>query len=596
MSLNSEIAELFAQMAALMELKGENLFKVIAFQKVSRIVREFNIDFRKCCEEGTLGEIEGIGKSSQRIIEEYIKTGKSSDFQDLAASVPSGLIPLLTIEGLGPKTINLLWKQCHITSLEELEKSIATGGLAGIKGMGEKKIQNIQHGIEAYKARGAGGAVRTGIVEALVPAEELLAEVRKIPGVTKAEIAGSLRRRKETIGDVDIVSATSDASAGESITAAFVKLKGIIHVLGQGPTKASVKIANGMQVDLRIVPEENYGAALLYFTGSKEHNVKIRGLAQKKRMTLNEWGLYKLAEYDKAKKETAKPPPIKPVASRSEEEIYAKLALEFVEPEMREDRGEVELALLKKLPHLIAVKNLRGDLHTHTNASDGTATIEEMALAAKALGYEYLAITDHSKAMAMAKGLSVERLIKHAAAVRKLSDKLKGITLLAGTECDILADGRMDYEDEVLKELDIVIASPHVSLKQDATKATDRLLRAIENPYVNVIGHPTGRLINRREGLPLDMQRIFKAAAETGTALEINAGYPRLDLNDINASAAREADCVLAIDTDAHSTAELETIRQGLWVARRAWLAPKYVINTWPLAKLRDFVRVKRPR
>jgi DNA polymerase (family 10) len=312
-------------------------------------------------------------------------------------------------------------------------------------------------------------------------------------------------------------------------------------------------------------------------------------------MTLNEWGLYKLDEYDKAKKETAKAPPIKPAASRSEEEIYAKLDLEFVEPEMREDRGEVELASQKKLPRLITGKDIRGDLHTHTNASDGTATIEEMALAAKALGYEYLAITDHSKALAMTNGLSVERLIKHAAAVRKLNDKLKGITLLAGTECDILADGRMDYEDAVLRELDIVIASPHVSLKQETKKATDRLLRAIENPYVNVIGHPTGRLINRREGLPLDIPRILKAAAETGTALEINAGYPRLDLNDINARAAREAGCVLAINTDAHSTPELATIHQGLWVARRAWLTPKHVINAWPLAKLRDFIRVKRP-
>jgi DNA polymerase (family 10) len=598
MSLNQELSNLFHSFAALMELKGENTFKVIAFQKVGRILKEMNFDIRECIEKGTLCEIEGIGKSSQQIIEEYVQMGKSSAFEDLASSVPKGLVDLMAIEGLGAKTIHLLWKTRNITGLEDLEKALAGGKLEGIKGIGEKKIEMLRKGIETIKARALAGegvtARRTGIGEALEGAEALLNLVRKIPGVLRVEIAGSLRRRRETIGDIDFVGSVKDGAEGEKITAAFVKLPGVVQVLGQGPTKASVKIGNGMQVDLRIVPEENFGAALMYFTGSKEHNVKVRGLAQKKKLTLNEWGLYEIEAYEKAPKKTAEAPPVKPVASRTEGDVYAALGLDFVEPEMREDRGEIEMALSGKLPVLITRADIKGDLHNHTNASDGNATIEEMAEAAKALGYEYLAITDHSKALAMTNGLSVERLMKHIEAVHRVSERMKGITLLAGSEVDILADGRMDYEDEVLKELDIVIASPHLSLKQDARKATDRLLRAIENRYVSVIGHPTGRLINRREGLPLEMGKLFKAAAASNTAMEINASYPRLDLDEFNARAAIEAGVMLTIDTDAHSTHELENIHFGLSVARRAHATAAHVLNCHKLSRVKEFLARKR--
>jgi DNA polymerase (family 10) len=596
MSLNLELSDLFHNFSALMELKGESVFKVIAFQKVGRILKEMNIDLRKCIEEGKLCEIEGIGKSSQQIIEDYVETGKSSAYEDLKSSVPVGLVPMLQIEGLGPKTINLLWKQLNITSLEELSEAIQSGKLKALKGMGEKKIATIQKGIEAFKARVAVDGVmprRTGIADADEQAELLLAGVRKIPGVMRAEIAGSLRRRRETIGDVDLIAAVQDSSEAASVIGEFVKLPGVIQTLGAGESKASVKVANGMQVDLRVVPHENFGAALLYFTGSKEHNIKIRGLAQKQKMTLNEWGLYKLDQYEKAKKETAKPPPIKPVASESEESIYVALGLSFIEPEMREDFGEVELAKENKLPKLITKKDIRGDLHTHTTASDGRNTIEEMAAAARAAGYEYLGITDHSKALAMARGLTVDRLLKHIEEIHRISAKLKGVTLLAGAEVDILVDGRLDYDDDVLKLLDIVVASPHVSLKQDSKKATDRLLRAIDNRYVNIIGHPTGRLINGREGLPLELDKIFERAAKSGTALEINAGYPRLDLNDINARAAINAGCMLAIDTDTHTDSFVELI-WGIGVARRAWATPKNVINCMPLPELRKFLAAKR--
>jgi DNA polymerase (family 10) len=345
---------------------------------------------------------------------------------------------------------------------------------------------------------------------------------------------------------------------------------------------------------LRIIPAENFGAALLYFTGSKDHNVKLRSRAQTMGMTLNEWGLYKLDEYDKAAKKVAEAPSAKPVASKTEADVYGKLGLAYIDPELREDRGELDAAVGKKLPKLINRGDIRGDLHNHTTASDGQASIEQMAEAAIALGYEYLAITDHSKSQAIANGLTAERLLKHVKEIHKVGARLKGITLLAGCEVDILADGRMDFEDEILAELDIVIGSPHIALKQDEAKATDRILRAIDNRYVNVIGHPTGRLINKREGLPLEFPRIVAAAAANGTALEINAGYPRLDLNDINARAALEAGCTLCIDTDAHSTDELSDIGFGIDVARRAWATPDRVLNCMPIADVRKFITAKR--
>ncbi len=598
MSLNQQLAELFHSLSALMELRGDNVFKVIAFQKVGRIIRESNIDFRKCMEEGKLCEVEGIGKASRQIIEEYINSGKSTVFEEITASVPAGLVPLMSIEGLGPKTINMLWKERGISSLSDLEQALASGALKGLKGVGEKKLTTISGGVEQYKSAVAKGPVqrRTGIPQATEYGEALLAEVRRIKGVTRAELAGSLRRRRETIADLDIVAAVRDPDAGAAVSAAFCKGGGVVQTIVTGPSKCSVRIANGMQADLHIVPEANFGAALLYFTGSKEHNVKIRSLALKQKMTLNEWGLYKLDAYDSAEKQTAKPPVASAVASVSESDVYAALGLPYIEPELREDRGEIDAARQNRLPKLLTLKDIRGDLHTHTTESDGTASIEEMAMAAKALGYEFLAVTDHSKALAMTNGLSVERLLAHVENVHRISGKLSGITLLAGSEVDILADGRMDYDDDVLKELDIVIASPHMSLKQDAKKATDRLLRAITNRYVNVIGHPTGRLINGREGLPLDLEPIFKAAAETGTAMEINASYPRLDLNDVNAKHAREAGVMISINTDAHSTGEFHLMPFGIDVARRAWLTANDVINCMPLASLKKFLAAKRAR
>jgi DNA polymerase (family 10) len=596
MSLNSELAELFRNFAAIMEIKGESVFKAIAFSKVSRILDDLTIDVKQLCQEGKIGEIEGIGPSSQRIIEQYVCNGRSTDFDEVAATVPPGLLPMLAIPGLGPKTIALLWKERKIESIDELSQAIDAGKLEGLKGLADKKIESIKQGL----AMRAQAGTRIGLPEARQTALLLLDQLRAIPLVDRAEIAGSLRRWRETIGDVDLLATLKkskgdfDPKQGSAVTAAFAAFPQVKQVKGQGPTKASIITGTGLQVDLRIVPAECFGAAWLYFTGSKDHNVRLRGLAQDRGMTLNEWGLYDLAAYEKVTKKPGSPPPIKPLASKTEADIYAKLKMDFIEPELREDRGEIDLALRHALPKLIVQADYRGDLHTHTTASDGNATIEQMAQAAMARGYKYLAITDHSKSQVIANGLTAERLLKHVAEIRKVGSKLKGITLLAGCEVDILTDGRLDFEAAVLAELDFVVASPHISLKQDTQKATDRIVRAVETRYVNVIGHPSGRLINKRAGLPLDFARVYKAAAATGTALEINGGYPRLDLDDVHSRAALAAGAMLAIDTDAHSIQGLDELELGLSVARRAGAEAKNVINCMEVKALRAWAGKKR--
>jgi len=591
MPLNDDLSELFETFAALLQIKGEPVFKAISFSKVSRILKETSVDIRKAVADGSIADIDGIGPSSRKIIEEFVATGHSTDFDQVAASVPGGLLPMLKIPGMGPKTISLFWKERGIESLDQLVQAIDTGKLEGLKGIGQKKIDQIKEGI----AFAAQAGTRMGIGPALEIAQALLEKVRELKGVERAEMAGSLRRRRETIGDVDIVCALKKPEEGDAVSKAFTKLPEVQKVLGQGRTKASIVTKENLQVDLRIVPSIHFGAALQYFTGSKEHNVKLRSLANAKGMTLNEWGLYRLSDYEKAEKKTGEAPAAKAIASKTEEEIYSALGMATPDPVLREDRGEIDAARDGKLPHLIALSDIRGDLHSHTTASDGADSILGMAEAAKALGYEYLAVTDHSKSQVIANGLTAERLLKHIKDIHKAGNQIKGITLLAGCEVDILADGHLDFEDDILGELDIVVASPHVALRQEQDKATERLLRAIDNPYVNIIGHPTGRLIAARAGLPLDFPRIFKAAAANGTALEINASYPRLDLDDIHARAAVNAGVMLAIDTDAHETKGFMSMQYGIAVARRAWVGTESVINCLKLSALLDFIKRKRP-
>ena len=579
-----------------MEIKGASIFKAIAFSKVSRILKDLTVDVRKACEEGTLKDIEGLGESSCRIITEFVKTGRSTDFDEVAASVPAGLLPLLEIPGLGPKTIALFWKERNITSLEELVKAIDEGTLAGLKGIGEKKITSIKEGI-AIRSQ---AAQRMGIGEALPIAEGLVGRLRTIKAVKQAEIAGSLRRRRDTIGDVDLIY----VAGAERPRRRRGSGRGLREISRSAEDPRPGK-HQGQRFDgggiagrsaHRACRQFRRGAALLHRLQGPQCKLHAVTEQQEMSLTLNEWGLYRLSEYDKAAKKSGEAPAVKPVASKTEQDVYKALGLPWIDPELRESRGEIDAAIAGKLPRLITLADIRGDLHTHTTASDGANSIEEMAWAALALGYDFLAITDHSKSQVIANGLSAERLLKHVAEIRKANDRIKGITLLAGCEVDILVDGRMDFEDEILAELDIVIGSPHVSLKQDEQKATDRLLRAIDNKYVNVIGHPTGRLINRRTGLPIDIGKITQAAAASGTALEINAGYPRLDLNDIHARIALEAGAMLAVDTDAHSVAGLSELTLGLDVARRAWATPEKVINCMTVGALKKFLGKKRDR
>lgn len=590
MTANSELAGMFEQMAAIVQLRGENAFKAIAFQKVARLLAETPLDIIQVVHDGKLTEIDGIGEHSRRIIEQYVAAGKSEEYDKMAASVPTGVLEMLQVPGLGPKTAAAFWKVKGITSCEQLAKVIDDGTIGALPGVGEKKLAAIRDGLRIH----AAGQQRRGLREGLEVSSQIVVALRADDRVAQAQVAGSVCRRRETIGDIDILCTLKRDADAEAVGAMFTRLPVVEKILVAGATKTSVLVKGGLQVDLRVVPADCFGSALLYFTGSKDHNVKLRGLAQDKGLTLNEWGLYNEADLAKAKRRSGERPDVAPVASETEADVYRRLSLPYIEPELREDRGEIEAALEGKLPRLIERKDLAGDLHNHTTASDGNATIEQMAEAAMAMGYKYLAITDHSVSSVIANGLSAERLLKHVKEIRRVNDRLKGIVLLAGSEVDILAEGKLDYEDAVLAELDIVIASPHVSLRQPQDKATERLLRAIEHRYVNVIGHPSGRLINGREGLPLDWPRLYTAAAQTGTAMEINSGWPRLDLDDRHARSAAQAGVMLSINTDAHATAGLADIHFGLGVARRAWLSPAQVINTLPISALRNFLTRKR--
>ncbi len=567
-------------MADVLEVLGENRFKVLAFQKAARALGELTEDVSQM-DPQALRSIEGIGKGMADRIEQFIKTGALTEAVDLFEQVPPGVVKLLDVPGLGPKTVSQLWRQAGIDSLESLSKALETGELEKLKGFGKKKIENIKKNL-AF-AQQAGKRVRIG--KALPLARWFIDELRKLKPVRQIDYAGSLRRGKETIGDLDLLVAAKAEDAA-AVMDAFVGLDVVNDVLARGDTKCSVRTdesAGRMQVDLRIVPESSYGAALMYFTGSKEHNVRLRERAIAMGLKLNEWGLFKQRQ-DKA------------LAGRTEREVYEALGLDWIPPELREDRGEIALAERHELPDLLDIGDIKADLHMHTTASDGIWTIEHLALAAAGRGYHTVAVTDHSKSQFQANGLDESRLEKHIETIRAVAEKLKDtITVLSGSEVDILSDGRLDYPDSLLKHLDIVVASPHAALSQDPQKCTKRLLKAIDNPYVTIIGHPTGRLIGRREGLSPDMPALFKAAASRGIAMEINANSWRLDLRDIHARAAIEAGVKLSVNTDAHGEADLDQLLYGVLTARRAGVTKADVINCMTTNQLADWLKSIRP-
>jgi len=558
-----------------MEILGEDRFRINSYKKVARIIGELPTDVETLLANGELAELPGIGKSSLAKIEEFVKTGTITAYRELLKKIPPTLLELLTIPGMGPKSVKAVYEQLNVTSIAELKKAIESGSLAELSGFGDKKAAAIAKGI-AFLETSTG---RIRLDQALEAAEMVTGLLWNSPGILTIHTAGSLRRRAETIGDVDILVASGK---GEKIIQAFTHAGFVQEVLAAGPTKGSAIIqtrTTPVHVDVRVVPKKSFGAAAQYFTGSKEHNVRLREIAVKKKLKLNEYGLFKGE---------------KMIAGRTEEEIYHKLGLDYIEPVLREDRGEVEAAKNHSLPELIQFEDIKGDFHMHTTASDGNCDIVELAEAAKDLGYKFICITDHSKSSAIANGLTTKRLALQIKEIRKLNEKIEGITVLAGTEVDILANGSLDFDDKLLAELDFVMASIHSGLASPRQKVTTRTLKAMDNPYVNCIAHPTGRLIGQREAMDLDITAVIEHAARTHTALEINANPMRLDLRDTHCKMAIEAGVKLVIGTDAHSTGQLGLMGFGVATAGRGWVTKADVLNTFTPAKIKSFVAGKR--
>lgn len=580
MSTNADLARMFEEFASILEILGANKFKVIAFSKVARTLDALPDDATELAKTpDALEGIEGIGASSAAKIREYVETGKIAELDELRAQVPKGLLELLGISGLGPKTIRLFWQEAGVVDKESLKAKLASGALLDLAGMGEKKLKGIADALALSEQ--SAGRIRLG--DALPLAEAVVEYMRKVPGVRRVEYAGSARRGKETIGDIDVLCASDDVPAAH---AAFRALPGVAKVLASGDTKTSVVTEHGVQIDLRTLPEASFGAALMYFTGSKEHNVKLRERAIAQGYRLNEYGLFP-DDGDAAPQHRG----VQPIVAATEEEVFAKLGLAWVPPELREDRGEIAIAEARKLPKLIELSDLKAELHAHTKASDGELTIDELVAAAKAKGFHTIAVTDHSKSSVQANGLTVERLAKHVEAIRAVAKKHKDIHVLAGSEVDILADGHLDYDDDVLASLDVVVASPHTALKQEPEVATKRLIKAIEHRAVHILGHPTGRMVNARPGLEPDMKKLLAAAKAHDVALEINANPVRLDLRDVHVKMAVDAGCLLSINCDTHARDHLDFARYGVLTGRRGWLTADRCINCWSATKLREWLK-----
>lgn len=566
---NADIASAFNEIADLLEIRGENPFRIRAYRNASRLVGDAGREMHEAVQAGEdLTQLAGIGADLAKKITEFVTSGRLAFLDEVKAQFPPGLTDLLRVQGLGPKRVKILWKELGVESLAGLEKAAKEGRIRGLAGFGEKTEQNILQSLQTRTAddRRFRRASVIGYVEALSR------HIEAVPGVRQLAPAGSYRRGRETVGDLDLLAVADDPAA---VMKAFTTYDEVQQVLAHGETKSSVILRAGLQADLRVVPAESFGAALQYFTGSKAHNVALRGLAIKKGLKLNEYGLFRGED---------------PVAGVDEPGIYRELGMAWVPPELREDRGEVDAAAAGKLPALVEEADLRGDLHNHSTWSDGAASIEEMARAAKARGYEYLAITDHSKRLTVANGLDEKRLLQQLDEVDELNRRLKGIVVLKGIEVDILEDGTLDLPDEVLGRLDVVVGSVHSKFSLSREKQTERILRAMDHRHFAILGHPTGRLLLERPGYELDMERVIAHARARGCFLELNAHPERLDLNDVHARMAKEAGVPVSIDCDGHSVRDLALSAHGVLQARRAWLEKDDVLNTRPLPALRKLL------
>ena len=568
---NSEIADLFEQLADLLEIREDNPFRIRAYRNAARVIRGHARSMSELVDAGAdLAELPGIGADLAGKIATIVHTGKLPLLDQLRAKVPRPLVEMTRIEGLGPKRAKALYRALRIRSLEDLQRAARSGRIREIKGFGARTEQLI--GQRAARIASTGRRIKLADAEDLVG--PLVERLRAVDGVRAVEVAGSYRRRRDTVGDLDLVVSASRNAPG--VMDALVGHEDVAEVLAKGSTRGTVRLRNGVQVDLRVVNPASFGAALYYFTGSKAHNIAVRKLAIARGLKLNEYGLFK---GDRS------------VGGRTEQDVFDAVGLPFIPPELREDRGEIEAARKKRLPALVEVTDIRGDLHCHTKATDGRDTLEAMARAAAARGYEYVSANDHTKRVSIAHGLDRRRLLQQVRAIDKLNAKLQGIVVLKSAEVDILDDGSLDMPDAVLKELDFTVCAIHSGLNRSREKQTGRILRAMDNPYFTILAHPTGRLINAREPYDIDLERVLTAARERGRILEVNAHPDRLDLDDEGCRMAKEAGVRLAISTDAHRVADLDLMRFGIDQARRGWLEPDDIVNTRPLAELRRILR-----
>lgn len=568
---NQQVAEILEKMADLLEFKGEIPFKIAAYRKASRTINDLTEDIETIWQEGRLAEIPGVGKGLQGKIEQFLAEGKIRQLDELLEQVPRDIFELLSIQNFGPKSVALAYKKLGVETLDDLEKVLDDGRLATLPGMGEKKVENIRKGLELRKT--AGSRISIGIALPIV--DEVISYIKEKAGskIGRISPAGSVRRNRETVHDIDILAETDH---GGEVIEVFTHTPRVTQVLGAGETKGSVVLDDRFQVDLRAVKSESYGAAQQYFTGSKDHNVHLREIAKKNGYKINEYGIYK--SEDK-------------VGGEDEKDIYHLLNMSWIPPELRENRGEIEAALKDALPELVTVQDIKADLHIHSTYSDGQLTIEEMAEQVRSMGYSFMAFCDHSKSAVYANGLDEKRLLQEIQEIRQLNEKYDDFVVLAGSEVDILPDGSLDFSDEILAQLDFVVASIHSAFKTDPTMRT---LAAMENKYVDVIAHPTGRLISRREGFSLDMDQVIAKAAETGTALEVNSYWDRLDLSDINVKKAVESGVKISINTDSHHPNHLSMMALGVGNARRGWAKKSDVINAMTLDELRAWQKRRK--
>lgn len=556
---NSEIADIFDRMAILLEIQGANPFRVRAYGNAARTVGELPRSVVDLLAEGEdLSKLPGIGKDLAGKIAEIADTGRLTALTDLEKEVPGGLVDVTGLPGLGAKRVRALHEELGIADLADLERAAKKHRVRELPGFGEKTEQRILKAL----SRHVEGEQRYKLADVENIASSYVDYLKAVPGVKEVVVAGSYRRRQETIGDLDIL---VTCKRGSPVVERFVAYDEVDEVVSQGKTRSTVLLRFGLQVDLRVVAEVSYGAALYYFTGSKAHNIAVRKIAVKKKLKINEYGVFKGERR---------------VAGRTEDEVFKKVGLRYIEPELRENRGEIEAATKKRLPELITLADIRGDLHAHTNATDGNYSLREMAEAAKKLGYRYIAVTDHSKRMTIAHGMDEKRLRRQLAQIDRLKEKLQGIVVLKGAEVDILENGELDLSDNILKELDLTVCAVHSGFNLDREKQTERVVRAMDNRYFNILAHPTGRLINQRDAYEIDMQRVMSAALERRCYLELNAQPARLDLNDAHCRMAKEMGLKVAVSTDAHTTTGLQYMRFGIDQARRGWLGPEDVINT----------------